>query len=160
MPDFGEMADKAKDFAGDHDMRVLGCDIHDSVSIGVQFKGGAYNCLAEGNRIHDVADSAIQLGEATGAEFYLPGYTDWEAQASIAQVLVFKFRNERASFKADSAKVSIDSASLRDLLPARRRRSGFVPFVSPRKAPYPLRGRIRPTRRRFADSSSLSRCSP
>jgi hypothetical protein len=72
------------DFAGDHDMRVLDCDIHDSVSIGVQFKGGAYDCLAEGNRIHDVADSAIQLGEATGTPFYLPGYTDWEAQGSIA----------------------------------------------------------------------------
>ena len=72
------------DFAGDHDMRVIGCDVHDSVSIGVQFKGGAYDCLAEGNRIHDVADSAIQLGEATGMPYYLPGYTDWEAQASVA----------------------------------------------------------------------------
>jgi hypothetical protein len=72
------------DFAGDHDMRVIGCDIHDGASIGVQFKGGAYDCLAEGNRIHDVADTAIQLGEATGTQFYLPGYTDWEAQGSIA----------------------------------------------------------------------------
>jgi hypothetical protein len=72
------------DFAGDHHMRVLDCDIHDSVSIGVQVKGGAYDCLIEGNRIHDVADSAIQLGEATGMQFFLPGYTDWEAQGSIA----------------------------------------------------------------------------
>jgi hypothetical protein len=55
-----------------------------------------------------------------------------EAQASIAQVLVFKFRNERASFKADSAKVSIDSASLRDLLPAIRAkvRAYQVDYVS------------------------------
>jgi parallel beta helix pectate lyase-like protein len=72
------------DFAGDHDMRVIGCDVHDSVNIGVQFKGGAYRCLAEGNRIHDVADSGIQLGEATGTPYYLPGYTDWEAKDSIA----------------------------------------------------------------------------
>ncbi len=72
------------DFAGDHDMRVIGCDIHDSVSIGVQFKGGAYRCLAEGNRIHDIADSGIQLGEATGEPYYLPGYTDWEAKDSVA----------------------------------------------------------------------------
>ncbi len=72
------------DFAGDHDMRVLDCDVHDSVSIGIQFKGGAYNCLAEGNKVHDVADSAIQLGEATGEMYYLPGYADWEAQGSIA----------------------------------------------------------------------------
>jgi hypothetical protein len=72
------------DFAGAHDMRIIGCDVHDGVSIGVQTKGGAYNCLVEGNRIHDVADSAIQLGEATGTQFFLPGYTDWEAQGSIA----------------------------------------------------------------------------
>jgi len=72
------------DFAGAHDMRILGCDVHDSVSIGVQTKGGAYNCLVEGNRIHDVADTAIQLGEATGTQFFLPGYTDWEAQSSVA----------------------------------------------------------------------------
>ena len=72
------------DFAGDHDMRVIGCDLHGGVNIGVQFKGGAYNCLADGNVIHDVGDSAIQLGEATGSQFYLPGYTDWEAQGSIA----------------------------------------------------------------------------
>jgi hypothetical protein len=72
------------DFAGDHDLRVLDSDVHDGVSIGVQVKGGAYDCLIEGNTIHDVADSAIQLGEATGSTFYLPGYTAWEAQGSIA----------------------------------------------------------------------------
>lgn len=72
------------DFVAAHDMRVLGCDLHGSVNIGIQFKGGAYRCLAEGNRVHDVADSGIQLGEATGTAFFLPGYTDWEAQGSIA----------------------------------------------------------------------------
>jgi len=41
-----------------------------------------------------------------------------EARASVTQVLFFKFRNERATFKADSAKASVDSASLRALLPA------------------------------------------
>jgi parallel beta-helix repeat protein len=72
------------DFVAVHDAHILGNDIHDSVSIGVQTKGGAYNCLIEGNRIHDVADTAVQLGEATGMTFFLPGYTDWEAQGSIA----------------------------------------------------------------------------
>jgi hypothetical protein len=72
------------DFAGCHDMRVLESEIHDGVSVGVQMKGGAYNCLVEGNRIHDLADSAINLGEQTGQSFFLPGYTDWEAQDSVA----------------------------------------------------------------------------
>ena len=43
-----------------------------------------------------------------------------EATTSVTQVLVFKFRNENASFKANSAKVSIDSAGLKELLPAIR----------------------------------------
>jgi len=38
----------------------------------------------------------------------------------VTQVLFFKFRKEHASFKASSAKVSIDSASLQELLPAIR----------------------------------------
>jgi len=43
-----------------------------------------------------------------------------EARASVTQVLVFKFRNENASFKANSAKVSINSTALQELLPAIR----------------------------------------
>lgn len=43
-----------------------------------------------------------------------------QATASVTQVLVFKFRNQHASFKANSTKVSIDSAALRELLPAIR----------------------------------------
>lgn len=72
------------DFVGCHDMRVLGSEIHDGVSIGVQMKGGAYRCLVEGNRIHGLADAAIQLGQSTGQAFFLPGYTDWEASESVA----------------------------------------------------------------------------
>jgi hypothetical protein len=43
-----------------------------------------------------------------------------QASASVTQVLVFKFRNQQASFKANSAKISIDAAALRELLPAIR----------------------------------------
>jgi hypothetical protein len=43
-----------------------------------------------------------------------------EAKASLTQVLVFKFRSEDASFKANTAKVSIDSEALKELLPAIR----------------------------------------
>jgi hypothetical protein len=43
-----------------------------------------------------------------------------EARASVTQVLLFKFRNEHASFKANSAKVSVNSAGLQELLPAIR----------------------------------------
>jgi hypothetical protein len=43
-----------------------------------------------------------------------------EATTSLTQVLVFKFRDENASFKANTAKVSIDSAGLEELLPAIR----------------------------------------
>jgi hypothetical protein len=43
-----------------------------------------------------------------------------EAHATLTQVLVFKFRNERASFKGNSAKVSVDRESLELLLPAIR----------------------------------------
>ena len=43
-----------------------------------------------------------------------------EARASVTQVLVFKYRNEHASFKANSAKVSINSAALQELLPTIR----------------------------------------
>jgi hypothetical protein len=72
------------DFAGCHDMRVLGSLVHDGISEGIQMKGGAYNCLVEGNTIYNLGDSGINLGEATGLPYYLPGYTDWEAQDSIA----------------------------------------------------------------------------
>jgi hypothetical protein len=43
-----------------------------------------------------------------------------EARAAVTEVLVFKFRSEHASFKANSAKVSINSAALQELLPAIR----------------------------------------
>lgn len=43
-----------------------------------------------------------------------------EARAGITQVLVFKFRNEHASFRANHAKVSIDSSALQELLPTIR----------------------------------------
>jgi hypothetical protein len=45
-----------------------------------------------------------------------------EAKASITQVLVFKFRNEHASFKANNAKASVNSAALQELLPAIRKK--------------------------------------
>lgn len=38
-----------------------------------------------------------------------------EAKSSITQVLFFKFRNDDASFKANTTKVSINAASLKDL---------------------------------------------
>lgn len=41
-----------------------------------------------------------------------------EAQTAISQVLFFKFKNAHATFKANSAKVSINRASLADLGPA------------------------------------------
>jgi hypothetical protein len=40
-----------------------------------------------------------------------------EARASVTQVLVFNFRNEHASFKANSAKASINKEALQGLLP-------------------------------------------
>ena len=43
-----------------------------------------------------------------------------EAQAAIAQVLLFKFRSEHATFRANSAKVSINRPALVDLGPAIR----------------------------------------
>ncbi len=43
-----------------------------------------------------------------------------EAQSSITQVLFFKFREANASFKANSAKVSINRAALTDLGPTIR----------------------------------------
>jgi hypothetical protein len=43
-----------------------------------------------------------------------------EGRSSITQVLFFKFRNEHASFRANSAKVSINRGALQELLPAIR----------------------------------------
>jgi hypothetical protein len=43
-----------------------------------------------------------------------------EGRTSLTQVLVFKFRDARASFKANSAKASINGDSLLELLPAIR----------------------------------------
>jgi hypothetical protein len=43
-----------------------------------------------------------------------------QAKASVTQVLVFKFRAEHASFKANSAKASINAVALQQLLPAIR----------------------------------------
>jgi hypothetical protein len=55
-----------------------------------------------------------------------------EAHATLTQVLVFKVRNERASFKGNSAKVSVDRESLEQLLPAIRTkvRAYQVDYVS------------------------------
>jgi hypothetical protein len=41
-----------------------------------------------------------------------------QAKSSVTQVLFFKFKAENATFKANSAKVSIDRASLTDLQPS------------------------------------------
>lgn len=43
-----------------------------------------------------------------------------EAESSITQVLVFKVKSEQASFKANSAKASINNASLQEVMPAIR----------------------------------------
>ena len=43
-----------------------------------------------------------------------------EAHATLTQVLVFKFRNEHATFKGNTAKVSVDRNNLAQLLPAIR----------------------------------------
>jgi hypothetical protein len=43
-----------------------------------------------------------------------------EAKSAITQVLFFKFRQANATFKANSAKVSINRSALRDLGPAIR----------------------------------------
>lgn len=43
-----------------------------------------------------------------------------QARSSITQVLFFKFRSEHASFKSNSGTVTIDEASLRELMPAIR----------------------------------------
>jgi len=43
-----------------------------------------------------------------------------EANSTLTQVLAFKFRNERANFKGNSAKVSVDRENLEHLLPAIR----------------------------------------
>lgn len=43
-----------------------------------------------------------------------------EADATLTQVLVFKFKSERASFKGNSARISVDPEGLEELLPAIR----------------------------------------
>ena len=43
-----------------------------------------------------------------------------EAHSDITQVLFFKFRDEGATFKANTAKVSVNAADLRELVPAIR----------------------------------------
>ena len=55
-----------------------------------------------------------------------------EAQNAITQVLFFKFRSAKASFKANSAKVSVNRAALRDLGPTIRNkiRAYQVDYVS------------------------------
>src|SRR5262249_3130059 len=66
-----------------------------------------------------VHGGVVETGEAADVFVSLLGCLI-EARASITQVLVFKYRNEHASFKANSAKVSINSAAVQELLPAIR----------------------------------------
>jgi hypothetical protein len=61
----------------------------------------------------------VETGEAADVFVSLTAFLI-EARSSVTQVLVFKFRNEDASFKASSAKVSINRAALQGLLPVIR----------------------------------------
>ena len=78
-----------------------------------------FNRESQHARIARFQVGLVEKGEAADV-FVLMLACLIEARASVTQVLVFKFRTEHASFKASTAKVSIDSASLQQLLPAIR----------------------------------------
>ena len=78
-----------------------------------------FNRESQHARIARFQIGLVETGEAADVFVSLLGCLI-EARASVTQVLVFKFRNEHASFKANSAKVSIDSAGLQELLPTIR----------------------------------------
>ena len=68
-----------------HDSLFFQNLVHDGVDVGLQMKGGAYNCVMDGNVIYDAGSNAINMGQSTGQTFYLPNYGDWEASHSIVE---------------------------------------------------------------------------
>ena len=71
------------DYVAVHDSHFVQNLVHDGVDVGLQMKGGAYNCVMDANVIYDAGSNAINMGQSTGQTFFLPGYADWEASHSI-----------------------------------------------------------------------------
>ncbi|MFH1390113.1 MAG: right-handed parallel beta-helix repeat-containing protein [Candidatus Margulisiibacteriota bacterium] len=59
-------------------MQVADCKIHDIATNGLYFKGGATDCIAERNTVHDCGGAGILLGFDTSPEYFdltaNPGY--------------------------------------------------------------------------------------
>lgn len=73
------------DYVAVHDSIFLQNLVHDGIDVGLQMKGGAYNCVMDGNVIYDAGSNAINMGQSTGQTFFLPSYGDWEASHSIVE---------------------------------------------------------------------------
>ncbi len=73
------------DYVAVHDSTFLQNLVHDGVDVGLQMKGGAYDCVMDGNVIYDAGSNAINMGQSTGQTFFLPNYGDWEASHSIVE---------------------------------------------------------------------------
>ncbi len=71
------------DYVAVHDSHFVQNLVHDGVDVGLQMKGGAYNCVIDANVIYNVGSNAINMGQSTGTAFFLPGYGDWEASHSV-----------------------------------------------------------------------------
>jgi hypothetical protein len=68
-------------------MVVRHCHIHHTSTSGVYAKGGATNCLIEGNLLREIGEAGILLGFYTDAEFFDTGVNPdyYECRSSIAR---------------------------------------------------------------------------
>jgi hypothetical protein len=80
------------------DVVVRGNYIHHIMSNGLYMKGGARNCLIEGNLVTDCNDNGIMLGQSTGKQFMT---SEYECRDSIARNnIVMRTKGSGLAFEA------------------------------------------------------------
>ena len=80
------------------DVVVRGNYIHHIMSNGLYMKGGARNCLIEGNLVTDCNDNGIMLGQSTGKQFMT---SQFECRDSIARNnIVMRTKGSGLAFEA------------------------------------------------------------
>ncbi len=79
---------------------VRGCHVHHIRSNGIYMKGGARNCIIEGNLVTDTKANGIMLGQSSGKQFLT---SEYECRESIARNnVIMRTKGSGLAFEAAS----------------------------------------------------------
>jgi len=100
--DTGKLTSNAEgvDNVAADDVIVRGCHVHHTASNGIYMKGGARNCVIEGNLVTDCEANGIMLGQSTGRQFMT---SEYECRDSIARNnIIMRTKGSGFAFEAAS----------------------------------------------------------